>query len=197
VYRGCTVKKDDGFLCAKAVVGSLKCPLHKSSPAGAWEYMYRFHIFLCDSALGLDSPPLRLTIFVAAPIILCIGPERFSELSEMEQIVHVHKHKTQHELITVFLSYNPKNPFAILQGVGTDCGQTTCTPRGVATFCSPSKYQTPMSASSSTSKQASSNTSKQQTAEKDVKNILFDLMDALGHASIAKDLKYCTLFESF
>jgi hypothetical protein len=70
--------------------------------------------------LGPDSPPLGVTVFDATSTILCMGLERFFELSEMEQFVHVHKHTTQQELITVFLSYNPKNPFAILQGVGAD-----------------------------------------------------------------------------
>jgi hypothetical protein len=170
--------------------------MHNAWADGTWAFMYRFYLYLYDSMLGLKSPPMQVIVFDAAATILIMNPDAFLQLSELAQFQHVHKCTKQVELLTVYLSYNPKDYFCILQGLSTDDNdchivnyigrQGTPSSLGSGT---PSKYHTSIQSMSGSSSVAASSTSKQGATsnKKDVKKILFDLMDALGHASINKD----------
>lgn len=181
VYQGCAVRKENGSMCRKSVNGPFRCRLHHSFELGTWAYMYRFDLFLADSTLAKNAPPMRVTIFDHASTLLSMPAEVFADLSEVAQLLHVQKvSRRLHQMVTVNLSFNPRDPFPILQGLFlyedsqhlSSCGSQG-TPRALCVD------QTAGSSSS----RAQGTTS----GKKDVRTMLLDIVEQLDDAHITED----------
>lgn len=99
-YHGCTHKDLGGKLCGRTVEGASQCN-HNSMVAGTWAHVYRFDIFLVDSSVGIECPPLRVTCFNAACSLMGLSAAYFSTKPHQEQYHLLHDAMRKMSLVEV------------------------------------------------------------------------------------------------
>jgi hypothetical protein len=152
VYIGCCRPGGAGQRCAKKLDSISQCQRHGNS-LGSSSKMYRFDLYLVDSSVGPDCPPLRATIFEAASNLLGMNPTDFSQQSDYDQFLMVHSVTNCMQLIDVVISTRPGQ--VVVQSILTVLDDVDATPAPAQTrraysvtprqnhLSTPSSYFTP------------------------------------------------------